>query len=996
MLEIHKGRFCRSYENSFFREFTESLENFFLARKLKGLLLGSPSCESDPSLQMDVLLITPGAICVIDFKNYFGTVTLPASDDFDQEQWIINHGGRVKGGSNNKNPFRQLALQKKKLAAVIRDRIGPKLTSPEVIDPRFIKRVVCFQGRVMLEGDIPGRESRDFAIADRSNFLEVIGDLVDVETQEIILKDNGFHHFNQVFKTVDASEYLTDTELYNSFNNLVQGLTPDQQTVLKHFDEWLAQPGQQIFILQGTSNSGKSHLIPYLRTCTALASPANVLNLARNKRVANYLNGMEPLADWQSLYAHIYDLDESDNADDREPDQEPPGQASGESGGEAPGEEEAARLEVVPLKESHDDRDMVYFVDEAQLVTNNLIQNDLLRFGSGQLLNDFLEFADLESTDRKIVFIGDSFQHVTQGYSLTAVRLGNSPLIPEDRLADFSLRDKPGHSQLTREFLKFVDAILFRRFSNLSLEDGEALVRITRGGFLAALNREALASNRQHILTLQRRSAKQINLRIKEEVLGTGRELAAGDLIVLYNSVEAHCQKDAAYQTKYLPAWTFARVVEAGPEDEPRFQKAKEITVGIRTRKLVIQLLQGDDMTFTVFSLENFRERGKETADEQKAIRILMEKEKRKALTARPFSESAECRELLQNELIIRLKGKDGVFIENLVAGKRVKSELSEEETEARELVRKAKREYRAWAARLLKADPDSEYFKLKNLARVDYGWAFTVHKAAPLKWEEVILIDDYYNNKSSEDYFRLIYTGLSRATAKASIVDFERMSPWQRTLFADNSRSNADPPGLMLVDAEAADRIVAAILKTLKGVAGVAGLETVNIRENNYHLLFTLSRGNESAQVRIFYNLRGEVKDPVVDRASSEEFAGMIKKAFLAAPGLRDLSFPGDYWRAEEYERLAAELKDRGLTLMGVKQNQFQDRLLFASPRGKLLVQIAYTGTSAFSRATALFRDDPADWEAFQAVARGLEPGMAEAELVEVLRRNQTAKNGG
>lgn len=973
MLEIHKGRFCRSYENSFFREFTESLEEFFLARKLKGLLLGCPTCEQSKNLQMDVLLVTPGAICVIDFKNYSGVVTLPEWDDFADGQWLINNRGRVKGGSGNKNPFRQLSIQKNRLAEVIRKQIVPNLSLPETIDARFIKRVVCFQGKVKLVGGIPGRESLDFFIADRSNYQQVIGDIVDVETREIILTDNGFHHFNQVFKTVDASEYLTNTELYSNFDSLVRGLSPDQRTVLDHFNTWLKQPSKQVFLLQGSSNSGKSHLIPYLQTLIATNSPTNVLKLAHSKRVANYLNEQNPPGDWKSLYSHIYNLDESEDREDYETDPEFPDEASGASGESKAGEGEpnAAKKVVLPLKESWDDRDQVYIVEEAQLITNNPSHSDLLRFGSGLLLNDFLEFVDLESTDRKIVFIGDSFQYVNQGFALTAIRLDSSPKIPEEKLVAYSLLDKPAYSQLTGESLKCVEAIRTGRFNSLTFDESESLARIPRVDFLDKLDRETLNENRLHILTLQKRSAKQINLRIKDEVMRSGKELATGDLIVLYNSVEARCSKDAAYPTRYLAAWTFARVMEADPAAELRAQKIKDITVNLRTRKIQIQPLNEKAGNLTIFSLENFRERGKVTPDEQKAVQILLEKERSKALKASPFTESAECRELLCDELIIRLQRNDRSFVENLIAGKRVKSELSEEEKEARELVRNAKKEHRTVSARQLRADPNSEYFILKTLAHISYGWAFTVHKAVPLKWEEIILIDDYYSNKGSEEYFRLIYSGLTRATRRASLMDFGRISPWQRTLFVDNSKGNTDLPGLLLLDSESPDEIIAAIRKTIGVVAVVAGLEAGDIREKDFHLLFTLSRGDESAHCRIYYNQQGQVKDVGIICSSPEEFCEKVKQAFLCVPGLGDLSFIVDDWRAEEYERLARELKDRGLTLTGVKQHQYQDRLLFLSSRGKLFVQIAYTGTSTFSRVTALFYDSARDWEAFQDTTR-------------------------
>ena len=69
MLEIRKNTFARSYENAFFRDFSRELSKRFEEKGFNGLLLGSPFCEVEERLQIDALLITTYAICIIDFKT---------------------------------------------------------------------------------------------------------------------------------------------------------------------------------------------------------------------------------------------------------------------------------------------------------------------------------------------------------------------------------------------------------------------------------------------------------------------------------------------------------------------------------------------------------------------------------------------------------------------------------------------------------------------------------------------------------------------------------------------------------------------------------------------------------------------------------------------------------------------------------------------------------------------------------------------------------------
>jgi hypothetical protein len=74
-----------------------------------GLLIANSECEAESRLQIDALLITPKAVCIIDFKNFGGKITLPknAKSEFDYGVWTNEKGEPIKGGSSI-NPFIQL------------------------------------------------------------------------------------------------------------------------------------------------------------------------------------------------------------------------------------------------------------------------------------------------------------------------------------------------------------------------------------------------------------------------------------------------------------------------------------------------------------------------------------------------------------------------------------------------------------------------------------------------------------------------------------------------------------------------------------------------------------------------------------------------------------------------------------------------------------------------------------------------------------------------
>jgi hypothetical protein len=104
MLEVRKNTFTRSYENTFFRDFSRELSKKFADKNINGLLIGSPLCEVEERLQIDALLITPYVICIIDFKNFSGQINLPNQSNFKQGVWTNATGDMIKGGSSI-NPY---------------------------------------------------------------------------------------------------------------------------------------------------------------------------------------------------------------------------------------------------------------------------------------------------------------------------------------------------------------------------------------------------------------------------------------------------------------------------------------------------------------------------------------------------------------------------------------------------------------------------------------------------------------------------------------------------------------------------------------------------------------------------------------------------------------------------------------------------------------------------------------------------------------------------
>ncbi len=311
MLEIRKGTATKNYENTFFREFADNLKKMFDKYSLDGLLIANSECEAESRLQIDALLITPKAVCIIDFKNFGGKITLPknAKSEFDFGVWTNENGEPIKGGSSI-NPFIQLKTQKERFIKVVERQIQAKLPlRGSSFNVFHTVRAVCFQKPIELVGKIPTNEELNFFIFDKSNYLETIKDIIDISDKEVTLTKESFDLFKEVFRAdiFDTSEKYDQANDFTSYHTELdfENLYPDQKLALNEIENFIKSEDEKIFILQGTSLSGKTHLIPFIQDVAFNNQTKEVKLFASSSRISNNLLKSSNL-EFESIYSYIY------------------------------------------------------------------------------------------------------------------------------------------------------------------------------------------------------------------------------------------------------------------------------------------------------------------------------------------------------------------------------------------------------------------------------------------------------------------------------------------------------------------------------------------------------------------------------------------------------------------------------------------------------------------------------------------------------------------
>lgn len=987
MLEIRRGTATRSYENTFFREFAKNLEILFEKYSIDGLLIANSMCEASPNLQIDCLLITKNAICLIDLKNFGGDIIIPQADrSFPDGQWVTQEGTRIKGGSHI-NPYKQLFQQKKAFTWVFHNSELKTsiISNKENLNPSHVKKIVCFQKPINLKGEIPGGDEIDFFITDSERYLETIKDILDVKDEEVEISKKSFDIFKDTFRaeTFYLTEQYNKLEIVeNSSTNLNHdGLYPDQKYALKEISGFIKSDTEKIFILQGTSLSGKSYLLPFIEDIGFNNKITQVEFFASSSRVVSNLLSDSDIK-FNSIYSYIYGGGLQDDQEDQDQEEQ------------TDEDLDKIKLDVVPLKKSDNENKALFIVDEAQFVSDNYHQSIDLRFGSGKLLEDFIKFSNLSNSDRKIIFIGDSFQ-------LSIGKKEESALNPtyfyeKYKLTTkaFQLVDKDDASSIVKQALIPVNGIRNKTYNQLSFEIFDNFKNITRDDILSIINQKIKDNTNFHILSYTNYDAQKINLWIKASILKNGENLAEQDFVIVNNNFKIEDENNPFSEPKKVFNGQFGTVINVSNTVTPEVvtPKGKQpITINFREVNIV---LSDTGHNATVLSLENYRlsDKGELSEDEIIALKIILNGEINEQLKKNPFEQSESQERLVHSKEYKDLSANIDTLSDRLKNGDRVKTELEEKKRKLRKLTNSTQKKHRKDIEKELFKDTSSKYYKYKNSAHLRFGWALTVHKSMSYKWDEIIFNVDQGENrgKTNEEYFKWIYTGLTRAKEKVELINYKTITPLLKIKFKDSNRGSlTDKKIYFIADKDAKTdsfsapqtnklnfpdekpkSILLQLYQYLSNKLEHKDISIKSIDHPNYQEIYELEGSNKQiAKVSIYYNKKGHVKMPTLMKAEPKQFGVEVIEVLTRDTGVIGFSFIIDEWRKRVYEDIYSSLKGDEYQVAHIIQTPYKDTIKITKNNFPLTVDMYYDGDGFFTSIITTHYDDKQIWDCFQSI---------------------------
>lgn len=915
MLEVRYGTAAKSHENTFFRKFARSLKKYFDSHDMNGILLGFPICRVREDLQIDALLISDRTMTIIDFKDYSGTLALPNEANFKKGTWKMSSGLIVKGGSSP-NPFYQLGLQRNRLA----DILGMKARNLTRFNPKHIGTVVCFTAPVEVDGFIPGKYKLSFFIANSESYLEKLFDIMNVEEDSSDLLNDNFLKFlnSELFESNPYDCFIVPEDFEEEAPkavaaNIEHSLPvhePDIWSQVIHF----MKSDDDVLIITGTVGSGKHSLAEHLRESAYSAGFTSARLFALSNRVKNNL--MTSIEDVESLYATIYDFNKKEV-------------------------DEQSGKEVVPLaafspmeafedlepREGTGELRSVFLVYESQMVTNTYRDEGTVRFGSGELLKDILDYLGIStSKSNKVVFIGDKFQLGFGSWNQSS--LNPNAYQNGITVATIELPDTKNPDGIERICLDIANQIRTENYSELVITPNE-MVDLKPGQSERALIEKVASSWTTHkIIAYSNKRSYDLNSYIKRNVIQNGERLAPGDLVIFNNQVSAY-PIDANIPGRVLAFDTsepvriengeFGIVQRVSGQTLSRSHSFEGLTepVSLTLVQAEIKLESGVSVTVEVLAEYLYSEKTALSDYEERAAQILLRELLASAEKAHPFAPG------------------DPDFDEMIEGGDYVRTEEGRyrDKNDARRLTIYEKR-HREKVARGLASDSNSEFYRWQNAARIKFGWCMTVHKAMSYKWPHVVFATAYDQGRSNREYFKFIYTGISRASEDVSLVKWKNLSPFSETVFVKETTGTSKKKRTVVAKTEGESP--ASIVKELLEGALDDGAEITSIDSKNYLEIAYIEFEGRQTAIGFDYNGKGEIYSPRLLKGDPRILESVVAR--LVPSEVETNASPLGHL----YERLNRAVLN-GITISLIKPYQYQDRISLEEDGIQAEVRVIY-----------------------------------------------------
>ena len=699
----------------------------------------------------------------------------------------------------------------------------------------------------------------------------------------------------------DLANYFKDKDDIN--------LTFGQKELLRHIEEFLQNPDKRIFLLKGYAGTGKTFIVKGLTKY--LNNAGRFYKLAAPTGKAARVLSRKSEAEATTIHGMIYSINSLKEYN-------------------IEGVENSATYRFyADINVNEDPANTVYIIDESSMISDSDTEGEFIKFGSGVLLKDLLQYVNLDHNDhdKKVIFIGDPAQlpppasvskYEDKSPALSIDVLTLSGYVSKDEIEEYLLtevvRQKKGDilsaaSQI-RTALEHND---YTRLSFRSDYNDLELVTDFEQTFSKVCDLTASSLKETMVISDTNARVSELNQLIRRKKFpnapfdNSGKtQLQIGDKVII--------TRNSKIDDLYISNGEFAQIKSIGNEE------IKNVTLRSKNKKTG----QNDERQVELRYLN---------------VEILFK-------TRYSMEEKKEISDI-----------KNVKIIENLLYNDN--PDLSSDEKKAQYVEFKKRIGSSLHKGIELKdAMRNDPYF---NALCIKFGYAITCHKAQGSEWDNVIV--DV--GKRSKD-FRWLYTAITRAKKHLYLLNFEkfdigsnmkkplRMKETKESSFQEttNEKIFATP------DISPLELVKLHVLECIKN----SEISLEEVQSYQYMNKYIFSQCEKRCSLNLYYNDELIIKkcfNPHPDdfsKTAEQLLSRLIGLYFGTTPEKKDPLT--DDFKINFDKRISQIADDNNAKIIGLREMDYVLRYTFAIEGRKTTLDFSYGKNKDFTAAPKLVKN--------------------------------------